>query len=90
MATGVKSSVQVKPSYGLSDDEIARMLKESMGSAAADRDARKLREQEVEAERLTEALATALEADGHELLSKNEFNRLVADLEKPGCCEVFR
>ncbi|WP_252179513.1 Fe-S protein assembly chaperone HscA [Endozoicomonas sp. 4G] len=84
MATGVKSSVQVKPSYGLSDDEIARMLKESMGSAAADRDARKLREQEVEAERLTEALATALEADGHELLSKNEFNRLVADLENLG------
>ncbi|WOG25857.1 Fe-S protein assembly chaperone HscA [Endozoicomonas sp. 8E] len=84
MATGVKSSVQVKPSFGLTDDEIARMLKESMSSAVEDRDARKLREQEVEADRLTEALTTALEVDGRELLSEDEFNRLVADLEQLG------
>ena len=84
VATGVKSSVQVKPSYGLTDDEIARMLKESMTSAEEDRDARKLREQEVEADRLADALATALKADGRELLSEDEFNRLVADLENLG------
>ncbi|WP_448217444.1 Fe-S protein assembly chaperone HscA [Endozoicomonas sp. 2B-B] len=84
MATGIKSSVQVKPSFGLTDDEIARMLKESMSSAVEDRDARKLREQEVEADRLTEALTTALKADGRELLSEDEFNRLVADLEQLG------
>ncbi|WP_062269144.1 Fe-S protein assembly chaperone HscA [Endozoicomonas arenosclerae] len=84
MATGVKSSVQVKPSYGLTDDEIARMLKESMTSAEEDRDARKLREQEVEADRLAEALSAALETDGRELLNEDEFNRLVAGLENLG------
>ena len=82
MSTGVKSSVQIKPSYGLTDDEIARMLKDSFSSAADDRDARRLREQEVEADRLSEALTTALEVDGRVLLEDEEYKALIAGLEQ--------
>ncbi len=71
-ATGIESSIQVKPSYGLSDVEITRMLQESMDHARDDMDARTLREQQVEAERVIEALEVALAADGDTLLSANE------------------
>jgi len=71
-ATGIESSIQVKPSYGLSDEEITRMLKESMDHARDDMDARNLREQQVEAERVIEALEVALAADGDTLLSAGE------------------
>jgi molecular chaperone HscA len=77
-ATAVESSIQVKPSYGLSDEEISRMLKESMEHARDDMDARNLREQQVEAERVIEALEVALAADGDTLLSPEER----ADLEQ--------
>lgn len=60
---GIEASIEVKPSYGLSDDEIARMLQESFGSAEIDMKARALREQQVEADRLLEATQVALEAD---------------------------
>ena len=43
LSTGIKSSVQVKPSYGLTDDEITRMLKDSLSHATDDRDMRRLR-----------------------------------------------
>jgi molecular chaperone HscA len=76
--TGVESSIQVKPSYGLSDQEITRMLKESMDHARDDKYARSLREQLVEAERVLEALEVALAADGDTLLSAAER----ADLEQ--------
>jgi molecular chaperone HscA len=71
-ATGIESSIQVKPSYGLSDEEITRMLKESMDHARDDMDARNLREQQVEAERVIEALEVALAADGDTLLNAGE------------------
>ncbi len=71
-ATGVESSIQVKPSYGLSDEEITQMLKDSMDHARDDMDARNLREQQVEAERVLEALEVALAADGDTLLSPEE------------------
>jgi molecular chaperone HscA len=70
--TGVESSIQVKPSYGLSDEEITQMLQDSMDHARDDMDARNLREQQVEAERVIEALEVALEADGDRLLSSEE------------------
>ena len=70
--TGVESSIQVKPSYGLTDDEIVQMLKDSMDHARDDMDARNLREQQVEAERVLEALDAALEVDGDKLLSNEE------------------
>ncbi|HSN21330.1 MAG TPA: Fe-S protein assembly chaperone HscA [Usitatibacter sp.] len=62
--TGVESSIVVKPSYGLSDDDVARMLQESFSHAGDDRDARALAEQRVEAASLLGATAAALEKDG--------------------------
>ena len=68
---GVEASIAVKPSYGLSDDEIARMLQDSFGSAEVDMRARALREQQVEADRLLAATQGAIDADG-DLLSDAE------------------
>ncbi len=64
LSTGAVSSVQVKPSYGLSDDEITRMLKESYSHAEDDLEARNLREQQVEANRIIAALKNAMASDG--------------------------
>ena len=69
--SGVEATVQVKPSYGLADEEIARMLKEGFSSAEADMQARALREAQVEADRMTLATQAALAADG-DLLSADE------------------
>jgi len=62
--TGVEASVTVKPSYGLTDAEIAQMLQDSFAHAADDADARALAETRVEAERLIAATQSALAADG--------------------------
>ncbi|MFI0489066.1 MAG: Fe-S protein assembly chaperone HscA [Yersinia sp. (in: enterobacteria)] len=70
-STGVEASVQVKPSYGLSDDEIANMIKDSMANAQNDVNARKLAEQQVEASRVLESLQGALAEDAA-LLSEQE------------------
>lgn len=71
LTTGVESVVTVKPSYGLSDEDIIRMLRDGNASAEADMHARELREQQVEARRLLESTRSALEADG-DLLSADE------------------
>jgi molecular chaperone HscA len=71
LTSGVEAAVQVKPSYGLSDEQIAGMLKDGFASAEADMDARKLREARVEAERMTLASHSALAADG-DLLNSAE------------------
>ena len=68
---GVEAKVTVKPSYGLSDDEVARMLGESFQAAESDMAARSLREAQVDADRLLAATATALADDG-DLLSPEE------------------
>lgn len=70
--SGVEASVTVKPSYGLEDSEIESMLRDSMDYAEADMKSRSLREQQVEADRVVEALDSALNVDGDELLSKEE------------------
>jgi molecular chaperone HscA len=70
-ASGVEARIDVKPSYGLSDDEIARMLKESFSTAEADMKARALAEAKVESQRMLLATQSALDADGG-LLSKDE------------------
>ncbi|MES2918401.1 MAG: Fe-S protein assembly chaperone HscA [Pseudomonadota bacterium] len=70
--SGVKAEITVKPSYGLADDDIARMLKESYAQAAADRDARALAEEKVEGERLLVALDSALAEDGDSQLDATE------------------
>jgi molecular chaperone HscA len=71
LTSGVQASISVKPSYGLSDDDISRMLTESFSSAEGDMRERSLRESRVEAERLVLATDAALLADG-DLLSFEE------------------
>ncbi|WP_028995544.1 Fe-S protein assembly chaperone HscA [Azonexus hydrophilus] len=73
--TGVESSITVKPSYGLSDDEIAGMLQDSLAHAKDDAMARALREAQVEAERMIEATEAALAEDPH-LLNEAETARI--------------
>ncbi|WP_423807307.1 Fe-S protein assembly chaperone HscA [Photobacterium damselae] len=77
-SSGVQSTIQVKPSYGLTDDEIATMISDSMTYAQDDKDARALAEQRVEADRVLEGLIAALAADGETLLSKEERDALEA------------
>ncbi|VVM55602.1 Chaperone protein HscA [Pseudomonas fluorescens] len=72
LGSGVEASIQVKPSYGLTDGEIARMLKDSFEHAGTDKQARQLREHQVDGERLLEAVQGALDADGERLLSAEE------------------
>jgi molecular chaperone HscA len=72
LGSGVEASIQVKPSYGLTDGEISRMLQDSFQHASDDKVARVLREQQVDAERLLEAVQMALEADGQRLLDEDE------------------
>ncbi|EMA8639259.1 Fe-S protein assembly chaperone HscA [Cronobacter malonaticus] len=70
-STGVEASIQVKPSYGLTDGEIASMIQDSMSFAEQDVQARMLAEQKVEAARVLESLDGALKSDGA-LLSATE------------------
>jgi molecular chaperone HscA len=70
-ASGVEARIDVKPSYGLSDQQIARMLQESFTTAEQDMKARALAEARVDAERMLLATQTALDADG-ELLGPGE------------------
>ena len=69
--SGVEAQIDVKPSYGLSDDQIARMLQESFSTAQVDMRARALVEARVDAQRLVLATQSALKADG-DLLSPQE------------------
>jgi molecular chaperone HscA len=71
-STGVQASIQVKPSYGLTDNEIEGMLRDSMAHAREDLETRRLREQQVEAKRVIEALEAALANDGERLLGPAE------------------
>jgi molecular chaperone HscA len=78
--SGVEASITVKPSYGLGDDEVARMLQDSYNSAQVDMVARALREEQVEAERILLATQSALDTDA-ELLGDEE-RAAVAKLEQ--------
>ncbi|CAE6887723.1 Fe-S protein assembly chaperone HscA [Vibrio alginolyticus] len=80
-STGVQSEIQVKPSYGLSDNEVADMLRDSMTHAKEDMQARALAEQRVEADRVIEGLIAAMQADGDDLLSEQEKQNLVKSIE---------
>ncbi|AZE07090.1 Fe-S protein assembly chaperone HscA [Pseudomonas chlororaphis] len=88
LGSGVEASIQVKPSYGLTDGEIARMLKDSFQYASDDKVARVLREQQVDAQRLIEAVQGALEADGERLLDAEE--RMVIELQMQELSELMR
>ena len=77
MHSGVEASIVVKPSYGLGDEEITRMLQESFTSAEGDMKLRALREEQVEAERILLATASALAQDA-DLLSDTERSEMDA------------
>lgn len=84
LSTGVASSIVVKPSYGLGDSDIEQMIKDSYAQAADDKEQRALQESRVEAQRIIEALETALQQNGKELLSHEEYSALeqgIADLQ---------
>jgi molecular chaperone HscA len=80
LRSGVEASITVKPSYGLADDDVARMLQESFSSADVDMQQRALREEQVEAERILLATQSALDADGA-LLSDQERADIASLLE---------
>lgn len=79
--SGVESNITVKPSYGLSEDQITTMLKDSFGAAETDKSARMLREATVDAQRLIEAIQAALAEDGATLLAQDERDTIQAHLE---------
>ncbi len=70
--SGVQAHIEVKPSYGLTDNEIESMLRASMNHAQDDMQARRLREQQVEADRVLEALRAALQQDAERFLNADE------------------
>ncbi len=74
--TGVKASIDVKPSYGLTDDQIASMLRDSLDHAKEDLEGRKLREEQVEADRVLEAIDSALQEDGEQYLNEEEYQQI--------------
>ena len=76
-SSGVESSIEVKPSFGLDDGKIAQMIKDSMNNAKADIDARMLKEQQVEAARVIESIQAALSTDSY-LLSAEDINDIDA------------
>ncbi len=82
--SGVEAAITVKPSYGLSDDDIARMLQESFGTAETDMKLRALREQQVEAQRIVEATRAALASDGDLLVEAERatVDALIAAVER--------
>jgi molecular chaperone HscA len=81
LSSGVEAAVTVKPSYGLSDEEITQMLKDSYLHAKDDMRARALHEQQVEAERLLEAIDVALRENGDTLLTAVERGAIGAEMQ---------
>ena len=85
LTSGIEAHIEVKPSYGLNDDDVTRMLKESYTHAREDMQLRALREQQVDADRMYEDLLAALNEDGRQLLNDNEYHCLevaLKDLDK--------
>ena len=81
LTSGVQSVITVKPSYGLADDDIARMLRESFSEADADAAARSLREARVDADRMVLATHSALAADG-DLLTEGERHTMLTLIDQ--------
>lgn len=81
-STKVQASIQIKPSYGLTDEEVTAMIKSSFDNAQEDLQARELAEQRVEADRVIESVIVALQADGAELLSTDEFHHIETALKQ--------
>ena len=75
-STKVQASIQIKPSYGLTDEEVTAMIKASFDNAQDDMQARELAEQRVEADRVIESVIVALQQDGADLLTEAEFRQI--------------
>ncbi len=75
-STGVEAAIQVKPSYGLTDKEIATMIQDSINYAQQDKQTRMLAEQKVEAARVLESLQNALDKDA-DLLNEHQLNQIL-------------
>lgn len=82
LSTGVEARIEVKPSYGLNAEDITRMLQDSFSTSSEDAEARALREEKVEAERMIEALGLALTQDGERLLDDSERQKLQGMIEQ--------
>jgi molecular chaperone HscA len=82
LSSGVESRIEVKPSYGLSDNDITQMLQDSFSHARDDMRLRALREQQVEADRMLEDLRAAIEKDGQSLLDDSELQCLHLALDE--------
>lgn len=80
--SGVETSITVKPSYGLSEEEIFNMLQASFSSAETDKQARALREAQVDAEQLLQAIGEALRQDGDALLAPHERTAIETEMDK--------
>ena len=95
-SSGVQAEIQVKPSYGLEESEILSMLQSSMQNAKHDMQARMLKEQQVEASRVLEAMQGALAEDGDELLNNEERSAIevslfaLVDTAKAGDIEAIK
>jgi molecular chaperone HscA len=87
-SSGVRAEIQVKPSYGLEESEILDMLQSSMQNAKQDMQERMLKEQQVDASRVLEAMHGALAEDGDELLSDNERKAIDHALTSLGLCSA--
>lgn len=82
LSSGVRASIEVKPSYGLTDGEIARILQDSFNHAEKDKQLRSLTEILVEAKQLIEITEAALLADGQKLLTPSEYQAIVAQINE--------
>ena len=84
LSTQVQAQIQVKPSYGLSDDQIAKMLQEGFETAEMDMKTRALKEAQVDADRILMATQNALDQDGSILdaAQKTEIERLMLSLKQ--------
>lgn len=82
MTSGVEARIEVKPSYGLDDGEVTRMLQESFSHAREDMAARALAEQQVEADRIIEDIRAAIAVDGEQLLDADELECLRKSIDE--------
>lgn len=95
-SSGIKADIIIKPSYGLTDNEIETMLRDSMSHAKEDIKTRMLAEQKVEAWRVIEALDSALAQDGHDLLDDDEYSAITTardhleQLIESGCADTLK
>src|SRR5690606_33524575 len=80
--SGVESNITVKPSYGLSEDQIFEMLQASFSSAEEDKQARALREAQIDARQLLDAITAALAQDGEQLLNAQERTNIQVSVDK--------